>query len=115
MTTPYNFSNSSSDLYVLMKEVELFKNYIMKQNDTATALTTIEIIEGNHLSMFGAEIFQFWQAARKFKTADKKDLIAFADSCSIPVRDRDLGIDELSWFGRSLFLLWSESVLTRKA
>lgn len=113
MEKPYNFSTASTDLYHLLIEVEKYKSFVKSQDNPESSLLSKDIIVGNSLNTFGAEIFQFWLAALKFKDVDKKDFLTFADSVRIPVRNRDLGVDELSWFGHAIFSVWKEAIISK--
>jgi hypothetical protein len=111
MTKPYDFWNAGADLYHLLNDVEKYKAYVATQTDTTVFFTANDIISGNGLSMFGAEIFQFWIEARRVGSPDKSEFILFADKAHIPIRDRDLGPDELSWAGRAMYAVWCAALI----
>ena len=113
MSEPYDFSkfsNESADLYKLLIEVEKYKAFIAKQHSVESNSKLSDIVSGNSLSMFGAEIFQFWLAALRAQSTDKALFIEFAAAVSVPVRDRDFGPDALSWFGRGIYAIWCEAL-----
>lgn len=113
MSEPYDFSkfsNDSADLYKLLLEVEKYKAFIVKQDSVESTLKTKDIISDDSLSMFGAEIFQFWLAALRAQSTDKAVFLEFAAAVSIPVRDRDLGPDGLSWLGQGIYSVWCEAL-----
>lgn len=113
MSEPYDysrFSNDSANLYKVLLEVEKYKAFIAKQESVESNLKLADFISGNSLSMFGAEIFQFWLAALRAQSTDKAVFIKFAAAVSIPVLNRDLGPDGLSWFGRGIYSVWCEAL-----
>lgn len=113
MSEPYDysrFSNDSADLYKLLLEVEKYKAFIVKQDSVESNLKPTDIVSGNGLSMFGAEIFQFWLAALRAQNTDKAVFLEFAASVKIPVRNRDRGPDGLSWLGCGIYSVWCEAL-----
>lgn len=113
MSEPYDcsrFSNDSADLYKMLLEVEKYKAFIAKQDSVESNLTLADIVSGSSLSMFGAEIFQFWLAALRAQSTDKTVFLEFAASVKIPVRNRDLGPAGLSWLGQGIYSVWCEAL-----
>jgi len=113
MSEPYDFSkfsSNSADLCKLLIEVEKYKTFIVKQDSVESNLKPTDIVSGNGLSMFGAEIFQFWLAALRAQNTDKAVFLEFAAAVKIPVRNRDLGPDGLSWLGRGIYSVWCEAL-----
>lgn len=104
------FSNKSADLCKLLIEVEKYKAYMAKQHSVEFALKYKDIVSGNSLSMFGSEIFQFWLAAIRVQSVEQASFLKFADDVGIPVRDRDLGPNALSWLGRGIYSVWCEAI-----
>lgn len=110
MSEPLSVFQQASKLVVLLQQVERYKAYINKQTETTNSLGATDIIKDDVLTVFGAEIFQFWLASRRIRNTDKSAFLEYAASVSIPVRDRDRGPEGLSWFGRSVYDLWLEAV-----
>ena len=110
MSQELSIFQHASKLVVLLQQVERYKAYIDKQTEDTNSLTSKDIIKDSTLSVFGAEIFQFWLAARRIRNTEKSAFLEYAASVGIPVRDRDRGPEGLSWFGRSLYDLWLEAV-----
>lgn len=113
MTELYDFSkfsSNSADLCKLLNEVEKYKAFIVKQYSVESNLKPTDIMSGNGLSMFGAEIFQFWLASLRYQSTDKAIFLEFAAAVKIPVRNRDLGPDGLSWLGCGIYSVWCEAL-----
>jgi hypothetical protein len=111
MSEPYDFWKAGAVLHQLLIEVEKYKAYVATQTDEKVFFTSKDIISDNNMSMFGAEIFQFWMEARRVGSPDKSEFILFADKAHIPIRDRDLGPDELSWAGRAMYAVWCAALV----
>lgn len=108
-----NFSKNSSDMYRLFIEVDKYKSYVLSLTDPTASLTKDTMFNGEHLTLFAVEIFQFWLEAIKVKSDDKLVFLSFASRIGIPVRDHDLGEEGLSWFGQSVYAIWCEAVRSR--
>lgn len=110
MSEQLSIFQQASKLVVLLQQVERYKTYINNQTDATNSLAATDIIKDGTLSLFGAEIFQFWLASRRIRNTEKSAFLDYAASVGIPVRDRDRGPEGLSWFGRSVYELWLEAV-----
>jgi len=104
------FTASGVDLYQLLQEVDKYKAYLSKQTDERVAFTSKDIIKDGSMTLFGAEIFQFWVAALRIRSTEKAVFIEFAKSIGIPVRDYDNEPDGLSYLGRNIYAVWCEAI-----
>lgn len=108
------FTASGVDLYQLLQEVDKYKAYISKQPDDPFNFTPSFIIKDGSMTLFGAEIFQFWLGALRNRSTEKSVFIEFAESIGLPVRDRDRGPEGLSCFGGNCYAVWCEAIKLAK-
>lgn len=110
MVDANSFNKNSTDLLLLSNELKKYKKYIEENQKEVPALAFESLFDEGFLTLFGAEIFQFWQESLKQKDESKYAFVTYAASVGIPVRDYDLGGIDLSYFGTSLYAVWCQAI-----
>lgn len=101
-----SLTKSSIEMHHIILEFEKFKFYLMENAKDSFKFNNI--FENDKPTFFAVEIFHFWLKAKDFNNIEKADFLAYAKELSIPVINHD--IQDLSWFGKELFDIWSESI-----
>ena len=108
------FTASGVDLYQLLQEVDKYKAYISKKTYDQFGFQSEDIIKDGSMTLFGAEIFQYWLGALRSRSTEKSVFIEFSASIGLPVRDRDRGPEGLSCLGSDCYGVWCEAIKLAK-